>query len=124
MKTVKGIFLILLFLALGNICSWLMDNFIPGSVCGMVLLFIALMTRTVKPDDIRTVADFLTKNMTIFFIPASIGIMEQWGLISVNLIGWLGVVFISTIFVLAVTGLVEDGLVKHIGKRKKLHGND
>ncbi|MDE6871260.1 MAG: CidA/LrgA family protein [Bacteroidales bacterium] len=119
MKTIKGIFIILLFLALGNICSWCIGNFIPGSVCGMVLLFIALLCRIIKEDDIRTTADFLTRNMTIFFIPASIGIMEQWGLISANIAGWLCVVFLSTVCVLAVTGLAEECFIRMSGRKRK-----
>ncbi|MCM1176165.1 MAG: CidA/LrgA family protein [Clostridium sp.] len=119
MNIVKGIFIILLFLVLGNICSWLMGHFIPGSVCGMVLLFIALVARIIKPEDIRTVADFLTKNMTIFFIPASIGIMEQWGIISASIAGWLGVVFISTVCVLAVTGWTEDCFIRFIDRHRR-----
>ncbi len=86
----KGILIIVGFLALGNAASQMLGNFIPGSVCGMVLLFAALAAKIIKADDVRPVADFLTKNMSLFFVPASIGIMEQWGLISSSLIGWVG----------------------------------
>lgn len=124
MKTVKGIFIILLFLVLGNVCSRFLGNVIPGSVCGMILIFIALTCKIVKADDIRGVADFLTKNMTIFFIPASIGIMEQWGIIRANFAGWAGVVFISTVCVLAVTGLCEEGFIRLAARKNREEAND
>ncbi len=92
----KGIFIILAFLALGMLCSYGIGQFIPGSVLGMVLLFLALKLRIVKADDVRPVADFLTKNMTLFFLPASIGIMEQWGIIKMNFVAWSPYVWFRT----------------------------
>ena len=113
----KGIFIITGFLALGNAVSFAMNRFVPGSVCGMVLLFIALAAKLVKPDDVRPVADFLTKNMSLFFVPAAIGIMEQWGLISGSLFGWLAIILISTIVVLLSVGGTQSGLMKLQNRR-------
>ena len=103
----KGIFIIVAFLVLGNLCSW-----------AMVLLFAALLTKIVRPEDVRPVADFLTKNMSLFFVPASIGIMEQWGIISTNLLGWVAVVFISTFLVLISVGGTQSGLMSLLKRRK------
>lgn len=115
----KGIFIILAFLVLGNVCAWATGHFIPGSVFGMVLLFLALSAKIVRPDDIREVAGFLTKNMSLFFIPASIGIMEQWGLISENFLGWVAVIFISTFLVLISVGGVQSGLMNIMSRKKE-----
>ena len=114
----KGIFIIVAFLVLGNLCSWATGHFVPGSVFGMVLLFAALLTKIVRPEDVRPVADFLTKNMSLFFVPASIGIMEQWGIISTNLLGWVAVVFISTFLVLISVGSTQSGLMSLLKRRK------
>ena len=108
----KGILIIIGFLALGNAASLMLGNFIPGSVCGMVLLFAALAAKIIKADEVRPVADFLTKNMSLFFVPASIGIMEQWGLISSSLIGWVGVILISTLLVLISVGGTQSCLMR------------
>lgn len=117
----KGIFIIVAFLVLGNLCSWATGHFIPGSVIGMVLLFVALLLKLVKPEEVRPVADFLTKNMSLFFVPASIGIMEQWGIISTNLFGWLAVILISTFLVLVSVGGTQSGLMS-LQKRRKGNG--
>lgn len=120
---IKGIFIIMLYYVLGNTVSSLTGHFIPGSVIGMLLLFFSLVAGIVRAETIRTVAGFLTRNMTVFFIPASIGIMSQWGLLSANLIGWLGVTFFSTVLVLAATGLTQDGLIR-LGNILKKHNGD
>lgn len=116
----KGIFIITGFLALGNAASFAMNRFVPGSVCGMVLLFLALAAKIVEPDDVRPVADFLTKNMSLFFVPAAIGIMEQWSLISGSLFGWIAVILFTTVAVLLVAGGTQSGLVKLQNRRR--HG--
>lgn len=120
----KGIALILGFLVLGNICSSAIGHFIPGSVIGMVLLFAALALRLVKAADIRPVADFLTRNMSLFFVPASIGIMEQWGLISSNLLGWLAVIFVSTFLVLVSVGLTQNGMMSMQNRMQRRKRDD
>ncbi len=115
----KGIFIILTFLALGMFCSYGIGQFIPGSVLGMVLLFLALKFRIVKADDVRPVADFLTKNMTLFFLPASIGIMDQWGLIKMNILAWILVIAVSTVCVLISVCLTQDGMMSLVERFKR-----
>ena len=68
---IKGIFIIILFLFLGEAASWLIDGVIPGNVLGMVGLFLSLVAGLVKADDVRPVALWLTRNMALFFVPAS-----------------------------------------------------
>lgn len=113
---ISGVFIIILYYVLGNVVSALTGHLIPGSVIGMLLLFFSLVFRLVRPERIRQVAEFLTGNMTVFFIPASLGIMEQWGLIRSSFTGWVGVTFISTLLVLVTSGLMQDWLMK-AGKR-------
>ncbi len=119
----KGIFIILAFLALGLLCSYGIGQFIPGSVLGMALLFLALKFRIVRADDVRPVADFLTKNMTLFFLPASIGIMEQWGIIKMNLIAWILVIAVSTVCVLVSVCLTQDGMAWLVNRFKGRKGD-
>ncbi len=109
---IRGFFFILMFLVLGNICSTLSGHFIPGSVIGMILFYLALQFKLIKAESVKAAADFLTGNMTVFFIPASIGIMKQWNMIGSHLIAWLAVTFISTVMVLLSAGLAHDGIVR------------
>jgi holin-like protein len=109
------------FLAAGECLSVLMGHFVPGSVVGMMLLFIALTTKVIKPHRIEKVAHFLTGNMTIFFIPAVMGIIDLWGVIKMSWLGWLGVIVLSTICVMATTGYTVEG-VRFLQRQKKRKG--
>ncbi len=120
----KGIFLILMFLGLGHLCSFAIGEFLPGSVVGMLLLFAALLLKVVKPEDVRPVANFLTRNMTLFFLPASIGIMEQWGIIRLNFVAWLVIVILPTICVLVSVCLTQDWMMKLTDYAKRRADHD
>ena len=110
MQIITGFFLILAHLVAGNLLSTLIGGFVPGSVIGMVLLFISLMTGLVKDHQIRKVATFLTDNMTVLFLPAFIGIMDLWGVIKMNLVAWVAVVVLSTVFVLLAAAYTQQGV--------------
>lgn len=72
---IKGLFYIFLFYYLGELLSLLINNFVPGSVIGMILLFLALFFKLLNPENVRGAATIIVKNMAIFFVPAAIGIM-------------------------------------------------
>lgn len=118
MNVFIGLFFILAFLAIGNLLSGLLGGFMPGSVIGMLLLFVSLLTGLVQDRWIRQVATFLTDNMMIFFMPAFMGIMDLWGVIKMNLWAWVAILILSTALVLVATGVVQD-LIERISLRRK-----
>lgn len=64
---IKGFCYIMLFYVLGEMMSLLIGKLIPGSVCGMILLFIALTLKWIRPHDVDKAASALTRNMALFF---------------------------------------------------------
>ncbi|MEG1615623.1 MAG: CidA/LrgA family protein [Bacteroidales bacterium] len=105
---IKGIFLILLFLFLGEGCSYLINGLVPGSVLGMILLFLSLFSGIVKADDVRSVSRFLTGNMALFFVPASIGVIASWPLLSKNWIALTVISIVTTIVVIVTVALIQE----------------
>ena len=75
-------FYILFFYFTGEFISYFIDGFIPGSVIGMVLLFLALAFKKVKPEKVKRLSTVLTQNMGLFFVPAGVGLMNSFGIIS------------------------------------------
>jgi holin-like protein len=107
-----GVFIILLMLLLGNGLSSAINGIIPGSVIGMVLLFLALLSKIIKPEMIRKPAGYLINHMSLFFIPAGVGLMTAWDLIASH---WLSIIVssvVSTVLVLVVVGLVQQKMEK------------
>lgn len=112
MKMVKGIFIILLFYFIGECISYLIKGFVPGSIIGMMLLFLSLYLKIISPDSVESSANGITKNMAIFFIPSGAGLMTSFGVLSKF---WASIIItcsISTILVIAVVGLVQEYMEK------------
>lgn len=96
--------------------TWLKDLFnlsVPGSVVGLLLLFILLMTNVIKLEWIEDGAQFLISNLVFFFIPATVGVMNYFDLFKGKGILLILVVLISTILVMGISGLVSQYLVKN-----------
>lgn len=109
------VFYILFFYFVGECISQYIHGFIPGSVIGMVLLFLALAFKVVKPCHVNKISKLLTDNMGLFFLPAGVGLMTSIGVISHYWAVILISCVISTILVIASVALVQQ----NFEKRKK-----
>ncbi|HJV77911.1 MAG TPA: CidA/LrgA family protein [Paludibacter sp.] len=109
---IKGSFFILLFYFLGEMLSLLIRGFIPGSVLGMILLFLCLFFKIIKPDNVKDVSIVITKNMAVFFIPAGVGLMVYAQLLSKSLFTILIAIAISTVLTIATVALLQENFEK------------
>ncbi|MFM2292998.1 MAG: hypothetical protein RIS29_2811 [Bacteroidota bacterium] len=110
---IKGSFYILLFYFLGQMLSLLIHGFIPGSVLGMILLFLALFFKLVKPENVKDVATTITKNMAVFFIPAGVGLMAYYDLLSKSIVAILVAIAGSTILTIITVAIIQERLDKN-----------
>lgn len=78
MKIYVQFMIILFFAFVGEGISTLGHLPIPGSIIGLLLLFIALKVKLIRLRHIHLVGQFLLANMTILFLPAAVGIMERY----------------------------------------------
>ena len=110
-----GIFVIFLFYALGIFLSRLTGEFLPGSVLGMILLFLALLSGVVKNDRVKPVASLITRNMALFFVPVGVGVIESGSSLVNSLPAVIVAAVVSTILVMIVTGHIQQFME---GRRK------
>lgn len=61
---------------IGNWIQTAFDLIIPGSVIGMMILFILLTTNVIKAAWIEKGANFIINNLVLFFIPATVGLIN------------------------------------------------
>jgi holin-like protein len=118
---IKGSFFILLFYFLGEMVSLLIHGFIPGSVIGMILLFLCLFFKIIKPDNVRDVATVITKNMAVFFVPAGVGLMVYVELFSKSLFTIIAAIAISTVLTIITVALIQENFEKHRTKKEPDH---
>lgn len=86
MKLLKQLALIAGFSVIGEIISYLIKEilavFIPGSLIGMIILFILLTTKVIKYDFVDDVGEFFVNNMGFFFVPVAVSIMNYFGILA------------------------------------------
>lgn len=104
MKILRQVVIILGILLLGEGIRVMTGITIPGTVIGMVLLFIALMTKLIKLDQIEQVSKFLLDHLAFLFVPAGVGLINSLDVIGSSWLPILVIVLVSTVVVIGVTG--------------------
>lgn len=87
----------------GEIVVRAADLAFPGPVLGMGLLFAGLAIRGRSDPSLDAVADVILRHLSLLFVPAAVGVMQQAGLIAAN---WLAIsagLVVSTVLTLLVT---------------------
>ncbi len=77
---------------------------LPGSVIGMIVLFLLLYLKVVKVENLKEISSFLLDHLSFFFVPAGVGLMAYMGILRDN---WfeIGIIsLITTVIVLLITG--------------------
>lgn len=104
----KGLFYILLCYLLGELLSRLIGGFVPASVLGMLILFVALQSRAIRSKDVRSVAGALLNNMMLFFAPVSVGLMGAMAVISDNFWVIVIIIVVTTLMVIGTVGWMQQ----------------
>lgn len=107
MNYLRELGVILALCTAGDVLSALIGGALPGNVLGMMLLLVLLVTRVLKARHIEHAADFFLKNMAIFFLPVSLGILELYAELHSQLAAILAVCVLTTF----VTAFVTAGTV-------------
>lgn len=110
MKLLRQGALLLVIIFIGEMLNRILKIPIPGSVLGMIILLIALLTGIIKLSQIEEVSNFLLDHLAFFFIPAGVGLLSVLGVIKGSWYLILIVAFLTTIIVMAVTGLLVQFL--------------
>lgn len=117
MKYVIQFMIIIGFSFVGEFLHYILPLPIPASIYGIVLLFAALELKILKVNDIREVSSFLIAVMPMMFIPAAVGLVNSWDIISSSLLKYIIVTFVTTFVVMGVSGLVTQFVIRK-GKTK------
>lgn len=75
----------------------------PASVISLLLLLILLGVRAVREEQVQDLADFLLGNLSVFFVPAAVGIMQYVDTIRANAIAFLTICVLSTVLTFGAT---------------------
>lgn len=110
---ILGQFLIILFIwQVGEYIHTILPFSLPGSIIGMLILFILLSFNIIKLQWVEECAELLLKKLSFFFIPAGVSLIASLDLLKANLLPLSIITTLSTIIVMGITGRVVQKIVK------------
>ncbi|TYR79848.1 CidA/LrgA family holin-like protein [Priestia megaterium] len=112
--TCQVLFLTLVFLIGQSISQWLHLP-VPGSIIGLLLLFLLLHFKIIKLKWIEQGGNLLIGELLLFFIPAIVGLMNYGDVLKSFGIQIIIIITVSTIIVMSLTGIIAE----YISKRKE-----
>ena len=116
MKYMKQFGVILAISLLGELLNHLIPLPVPASIYGLILMLAALCSGLLRVSDVKETAVFLIEIMPMMFIPAAVGLMDSWAQIKGICVPLIAVTLITTVVVMAVTGLVTQFIIRKGGK--------
>ena len=128
MKFLKQLSLILLFYIIGEVISFFIKLLtpklmIPGSLIGMLLLFILLITNVIKFKWIDNVSEFFLKNMAFFFVPSVVSLLAYFDIITPVLWKLVLILFISFIITFISVGYSAKLMIYLLKKKGEIHND-
>lgn len=117
MKYVKQFLIILIISFLGEVLKALLPLPIPASIYGLLLMLAALCLKIVPLEAVKDTGKFLVEIMPLMFIPAAVGLTESWSRISPILVELIIITVVSTVLVMAVSGMVTQKVIR--GRKDK-----
>ncbi|OOF45675.1 CidA/LrgA family protein [Rodentibacter trehalosifermentans] len=119
----RSLLILYMMLYLGNQIAHFIPIGVPGSIWGLLLLFVGLTTKIIRLEWIYLGASLLIRYMAVLFVPVSVGIIKYsdllWEKMSILIIPNV----ISSCVTLVLIGMLANSLFERQSfrhKRKKV----
>ena len=122
-QLVRSLVILYIILLLGNLISQYVSVGIPGSIWGLLILFIGLTTRIIRLEWIYLGSSLLIRYMAVLFVPVSVGIIKYYDLLVAQWKVLLIPNILSTLLTLLVIAFIGNYLFykqSFTHKRKKV----
>ncbi len=119
MKYLSEITLIAAVSFLGELMGYLIPLPIPGSIYGLLLMFVLLLTGIIKVSQVKKTGDFLISLMPIMFVAPCVGLMGKFDACRELIFPILISATLSTFIVMGVTGYVSEAIIKKQDRKEK-----
>lgn len=106
MKFFRESILLLSIYFAGEIISKLLNLPVPGSIIGMVLLFVLLTSNLIKVEKVENLANFFLDHLAFFFIPAAVELMTSFASLKGSILKIIILCILTTIIVIGITGII------------------
>jgi holin-like protein len=113
MKFIKVFLQIVVLYIFYIVGVWLSDRLhlpLPGSIIGLLLLWAVLLLKIFPLNWIESGANFILSYLPLFFIPATVGVMNYFHVFAGKGIFLILIVVLSTLITMAIAGYTSQYL--------------
>ena len=118
MKLIRQFGIILAITFSGEVLKGLLPLPIPVSIYGLLLMLVLLITGILPLEAVQDAGKFLIEIMPVLFVPAAVGLLDSWPSLQAVLLPVSVITVVTTIFVMAVSGLVTQAVIRRERKPK------
>lgn len=118
MKILKQICIIFSLCMFGDLISKILPFPFPGSVIAMLLMFLCLMTKIIKVDQIEEVSTYLMSILPMLFVTTTVSIIQYFDILKEILWKFVFICILSGIITFAVTAYTVTFVI-YLKERKK-----
>ena len=111
--------LILVINYVGILISTILPFPLPGTITALLLLFLLLQFKVLKLEKIENAGNFLLLNMTIFFMPPTVKIIDSYELLEKDLFKIIVIIIVSTFLTMGITGKVVQLMIDFKERKEK-----
>ena len=119
MKYMKEFGIIIAISFIGEMLNYIIPLKIPASIYGLIILFVCLKSKIITLNSVQYTGRFLIEIMPLMFIPAAAGLINVWSELKEFLVPIVIITVLTTVIMLAVTGLVTQKVIR-IQKQDKI----
>ncbi|CAH1190433.1 MULTISPECIES: CidA/LrgA family protein [Paenibacillus] len=102
-RVIAEVGLLYVFYLIGDYLQKLLHLPVPGSIVGLLLLFVLLLLRIVPVKLIENGSSFILAYLPMFFIPATAGIMNHLDIFSGRGLLLIAILVVSSVLTMVVT---------------------
>jgi len=103
----------------GMLLSKILHLPLPGTIVSLLLLFFMLQFKILKLEKIENAGNFLLLNMTIFFMPPTVKIIDSYELLEKDLFKIIVIIIVSTFLTMGITGKVVQLMIDFKERKEK-----
>ncbi len=115
----EGFVILLLMQSIGTFLSNHFSLILPGNLTGLLLLFLALLFRIVRLEQVEGAARLLLDNMMVLFLPLNVGLVTILPSIRQELLAIIISLLASTVIVMVVTAKAVEMVERGRGNAKQ-----
>ena len=94
----------------------------PASVIGMILVFLLLLLKILKVDHIKEKTDFILGNMSFFFLPAGVSIIQYLDVLKHTIVQLFIICLVSTVLTFAACAYSMKAVMRLMKYREEKEG--